>query len=122
MEARFVSPRENFMLRDNGFDKFLTHSDLVAVYIDGQNRGRVVVPAGAVVRRPHPRRARAKLVRQQMRRDGAISPRDQVHIYADLLWREGVPAWRAALEKRLLAIGGRLRYGRRYAETPPNVN
>lgn len=119
MEAKFVNPRENFLLRDTAFGKFSTHSDLVAVFVSNKLRGRVVVPAGAAIKKPHPKRVRAKLILQQMRSDMSIPRRLQDRIYTELLWQDGVQPWRARLERRLLAIAGYLRYGPGYAKIRP---
>lgn len=120
IEAKFVNPRENFLLRDVGFDKFVTHSDLVCVFIAPSQRGRVVIPAGALVKRPKPKWARAKLVRRRLKDlhlfDPPMRPRLRDLIYTELLWRDGVPRWRALLERRALYILGLLRHGPRYAK------
>ena len=86
---QITSPRGNFLLRLRDDGRFETHSDLCALLITPEWRGRIIVPAGAHIRKLRSKAARARLLRTQLRKDAVVSRREQDKAYVQMLLDEG---------------------------------
>ena len=103
---KWISARENFLLRVTSDGFFEPHSDLVARVTTPGVDARLVVMAGTTrLRRARPGRARASLLRPLL--SGlSISLRDKDDLYLAAIHADGAP--RVGLTRVWLRLKGRL--------------
>lgn len=115
MIFQWVSHRENFLLRPTADGLYETHSDMVArVSVRGLDF-RMVVHAGAALRRVRLGRARAALLRPKIA-DLPISPREKDDVYIMAIRSDGAP--RVWLTQLWLRLRGYATKGLKYSKRP----